>query len=181
MTGTFPFITFPPLSLSPFDEIVAGLIPSTPAVWLLVLAVPSFIRARTVKNPLEDITTRRSLSTFLSMIMVSVLAQFLFLTSYFFTAMRFLADFYLPLALGIWILVWKADASIQHRRSLRALFWIVIIVLVLWTTGIGFFGSFDVPPQILCISEPIFYTQVASDWNHWYAGILSMLKTLGPL
>jgi hypothetical protein len=106
------------------------------------------------------------------MIMVAVLAQFLFLTVLFYAAMRYMADFYLPLVLGIWILVWQVDEHIRRVPWLRVVFWIVVTTLVIWTAGIGFFGSFDIPPGTFRVSNPGLYMQIASYWD-------DLLKALG--
>ena len=178
-TGAFPFIVSTlPLS-SRFDEVVAGLVPSTPGVWLLALSIPSFILARRSTNTIQGIPARRSLKLFFSMIMVAAMVQFLFLTMFFFVAMRYMADFYLQMVLGIWILTWRVDESIQSRATLRTVLWVIVTVLVLWTVGIGFFGSFDIPPQPFRVSNPSLYMQIASYWDQRYAEMISLFKALG--
>lgn len=173
-SGAFPFIVSTlPLS-GRFDEIVAGLVPSTPAVWLLALAIPAFMLRRRSTNTFQDIPDGKSLKLFLAMIMAGVLVQFLFLTVLFYAAMRYIADFYLPLALGIWILVWQVDEYLRRVTWLRVAFWIIITTLVIWTVGIGFFGSFDIPPGTFRVSNPGLYSQLESFWNQWYTKIDSL-------
>lgn len=176
---SFPFIlTTLPVG-SQFDEVAAGLIPSAPAVWLLALAIPSLILARRPNDPLQDISARRSLKPFSSMIMVAALVQFLFLAMFFYVAMRYMADFFLPMVLGIWILVWRVDKAIRSRAILRVVFWVLVAALVFWTVGIGFFGGFDIPPQTLRFLNTYLYRQIAAYWDYRHVEMISLLKALG--
>jgi hypothetical protein len=168
---SFPFILSTLPANSQFDEVVAGLFSSTPGVWLLALAIPSFFLSRKPVDTLQDIPTRRSLKSFFLMVMAAVLVQFLFLTMFFFAAMRYMADFYLQLLLGIWLLVWWLDGWIQPDLRLRAALWLIVTALVFWTVGIGFFGSFDIPPQSLRVLNPDLYTRIASYWDHWFKSL----------
>jgi hypothetical protein len=111
--------------------------------------------------------------------MVAALAQFLFLTVLFYTAMRYIADFYLQLALGIWILVWQMDECTRPFRRGRRIFWLLVTVMVLWTVGIGFFGGFDIPPQPIRHANPTLYMQIESFWNNRYAEMIAVFKALG--
>lgn len=166
---SFPFILSTLPANSQFDEVVAGLVVSTPGVWLVALAIPSFLLSRKPVDTLQDIPTGRSLKSFFFMVMAAVLFQFLFLIMFFFAAMRYMADFYLQLVLGIWLLVWWVDGLIQPNLRLRAALWLVVTALVFWTVGIGFFGSFDIPPQSLRVLNPDLYTRIASYWDHWFS------------
>ena len=168
---SFPFILSTLPANSQFDEVVAGLFPSTPGVWLLALAIPSFLLARRSTNVFQDIPVHRSSKPFFSLVMVAALIQFLFLTMFFFATMRYMADFYLPLVLGIWLLVWWVDERIRHSLRLRMAFWLAVTLLVSWTVGIGFFGSFDIPPQSLRVLNPDLYMQIASGWDHWFQSL----------
>ena len=167
-SGSFPFILSTLPAGSQFDEVVAGLVFSTPGVWLVTLAIPSFFLARKPMNTLQDAPVRRSIKTLFFMVVSAGFVQFLFLTMFFFAAMRYIADFYLPLVLGIWLLVWWVDERIRHSLRLRLALWLAVTLLVFWTVGIGFFGSFDIPPQSLRVLNPDLYMQIASYWNHWF-------------
>jgi hypothetical protein len=168
---SFPFILSTLPANSQFDEVVAGLVPSMPGIWLVALAIPSYFLSRKPVDTLQDIPTRRPLKSFFSMVMAAVLVQFLFLTMFFFAAMRYMADFYLQLVLGIWLLVWWVDGQIRTNVRLRAALWLAVTVLVFWTVGIGFFGSFDIPPQSLRVLNPDLYTRIASYWDHWFKSL----------
>jgi hypothetical protein len=176
---SFPFIISTVPLNNRFDELVAGLVPSTPGIWLLALAVPSIILTRRSTTILQDTSAHRSLKPFFSMIMVAPLAQFLFLTLLFFAAMRYMADFYLQLVVGIWLMVWWVDERIQPRARWRTVLWLLVTVLVLWTVGLGFFGSFDIPPQPFRFANPTLYMQIASYWDQRYEGMLSLFRALG--
>jgi hypothetical protein len=173
---SFPFILSTLPSGSQFDEVVAGLFPSTPGLWLLALAISAFILARRPQNTLSEIPARRSVKALFIAVMAAALLQFLYLTLFFFAAMRYMADFALQLILGIWILVWGVNDFTQPNKPLRIALWIVVTLLVLWTVGIGFFGSFDIPPQTLRVSEPGLYMRIASFWDHWFQ-TLGLIKT----
>jgi hypothetical protein len=168
---SFPFIRATLPIEGRFDEVVAGLLPSAPSTWLLGLVIPSFLFARASFGARQREIPHSPLKSLFAMILVAALMQFLFLTVFYFDAMRFMADFYLQLALGIWILVWKTDTIIRSRVILRVIFWIVVIGLAFWTTGIGFFAGFDIPPQTFHISNPILYRQLETYWNNFYREI----------
>jgi len=45
--------------------------------------------------------------------------------------------------------------------------------------GLGFFGSFDIPPQTLRVTDPNLYMQIGSYWDGLYAEMVSLFKALG--
>jgi hypothetical protein len=90
---------------------------------------------------------------------------------FFFATMRYMADFYLQLVLGIWLLIWWLDRSLRPNLGLRAALWLVVTALVFWTVAIGFFGSLDMPPQSLRVWNPDLYIQIASYWDHWFEAL----------
>jgi hypothetical protein len=165
---SFPFIISTLPAQGGFDEVVAGLLPSAPSTWLLGFVIPIFISARRINGVSQTEDVHSPLKSLCWMVLVAALAQFLFLTVFYFDAMRFIADFYLQLTLGIWILVWEADHVLQSRATLRLLFWLMVIGLVFWTVGIGFFAGFDIPPQSFRTSNPILYKHLETYWNHLY-------------
>ena len=122
-------------------------------------------------DTLQDAPARRSIKPLFFMVVSAGFVQFLFLTMFFFTAMRYMADFYLPLVLVIWVLVWWVDERIRDSLGLRMAFWLAVTLLVSWTVGIGFFGSFDIPPQSLRVLNPELYMQIASGWDHWFQAL----------
>jgi hypothetical protein len=170
-SGSFPFILTTLPANSQFDEVVAGLVVSTPGVWLVALAIPSFLLSGKPLDTLQDISIDWPLKSFFFMITAAVLVQFLFLTMFFFAAMRYMADFYLQLVLGIWLLIWWLDRSLRPNLRLRAALWLVVTALVFWTVAIGFFGSFDMPPQSLRVWNPDLYIRIASYWDHWFEAL----------
>jgi len=174
ITGEFPFVISSLPFGKQFDEITAGLLPSTPVVWLLALAIPLFVLAKSQASQHQNITADKSFRPLIFMIFIAGLGQFLYLMVFFYDAMRYVADFYLPLILGIAILVWQADRYLQNVLSLRIVLWLAVIGLACWTAGIGFFGGFDIPPQTFRDSNPTLYINLASYWNKLYAGIIFM-------
>jgi hypothetical protein len=175
----FPFVISTLSFGKQFDEIAAGLFPSTPGAWLTALVVPLFILEKARVLPRLEISLNESFKRFVWMVMLAGLGQFLFLLVFFYDAMRYIADFYLPLTFGLAILTWHTDDYLQHVPPLRAVFWLVVIGLVFWTTGIGFFGSFDIPSQIFRSSNPVLYAHLASYWNDRYADLMTLLKIFG--
>jgi len=171
--GEFPFIISSLPFGKQFDEIVAGLFPSTPSIWLLMLVLPLFVLSKWQADPSQKTSPGKSFKLLISMIMVAGLGQFLYLMIFFYDAMRYIADFYLPLILCVAILVWQADSFLQRILPLRITLWVIVIGLAFWTASIGFFGGFDIPPQIFRNLNPTLYVQLASYWNHIYAGITS--------
>ncbi len=167
---SFPFIlsTLPPGSK--FDEITSGLFYSTPGVWLLGLAGPLFVLKRMQRHAPRESLPSGPLRSLSWMIGAGGMGQFLLLMVYSFCAMRFTGDFYLPLILSLAILVWELDGLLQSRRFFRLVMWSVVCGLILWTVGIGFFGAFDIPPQIFRLSNPALFDRLAEGWNQWYAG-----------
>lgn len=156
---SFPFVIATLPVGSSFDEIVAGLIPSTPGIWLLALVIPCWLLSRRMapmKYSLKGIT---------SMVAVGGAAQFLFLMTFFFDAMRYMADFYLAFVFGISVLIWRLDEIFRSNQASRVMLWMVTFVLVIWTAGIGFFGGFDIPPQIFYHANPDLYAALAEHWN----------------
>jgi hypothetical protein len=137
----------------------------------VALAIPSFLLSGKPLDTLQDIPIDWPLKSFFFMIMAAVLVQFLFLTMFFFAAMRYMADFYLQLVLGIWLLIWWLDRSLRPNLRLRAALWLVVTALVFWTVAIGFFGSFDMPPQSLRVWNPDLYIRIASYWDHWFEAL----------
>lgn len=174
MAGNFPFVISTLPFGKQFDEIVAGLFPSTPSTWLLALAPALLILARWRANPSQKISSDKSFRLLISMIMMAGLGQFLYLMIFFYDAMRYIADFYLPLTFMIAILVWRADDFMQHILPMRIALWLIVTVLAFRTAGVGFFGGFDIPPQIFRNLNPTLYVQLASYWNGFYAGITSL-------
>lgn len=172
--NSFPFI----LSTLPFgksfDELTAGLFSSVPSVWLLVLAIPVLLVKKMRMGISKDNAEFGSLKFLNTMIIISGIAQFLFLMIFFYGAMRYIADFYLPLTFGILILVWQTDGFLRPIIALRVIFWAIVVGLILWSAGIGFFGGFDIPPQAFRMANPILYIHLASHWNHFYSSIISL-------
>lgn len=89
--------------------------------------------------------------------------------------MRYIPDFYIPLLLGAYFIIWAFDQQIKHIPVLRWLFWLVIISLAIATAGIGFFAGFDIPPQFLRIENPHLFGSLATFWNHQYNQVIALI------
>jgi hypothetical protein len=177
--AAFPFVVSTlPLQFRA-DEIVAGLVPSVPSIWILALLGPYILLIRKRISPHADIPVPASLRSLTSMIAIAGLAQFLFLMVFFFGAMRYMADFYLSLVFLIAVFIWRMDELVKPEPLGRTVFWLVIIGFMIWTTGIGFFGAFDIPPRIFHDANPALYSRLETYWNHLYGEFLPLLQVIG--
>ncbi len=191
LAGSFPFVKSYLLkaSLLPawlhirrgqlFDEVLYGLFPAGPVFLSILLAVPITVSALSSRGGIRNFLSRHTEGNFLlAMTALAALSQLLFLSIFFYSAMRYLDDLYLLLILGAAVLVWQMDEMIHDRSGLRLALWLVVSGLILWTVGLGFFGSFDIPPQYFRLSNPSLYVHLASYWNNLYAGIVDLLRSL---
>ena len=93
-----------------FDHNIFGVFFSAPGLWLIVVAIPLLVLTKMpIGRCQTDLPLYVKRNNFLAMITLAGGAQFLFLTIYFHGAERFVPDFYIPMILGIAVLVWKMD------------------------------------------------------------------------
>jgi len=189
--GSFPFFKSVPIQyrLLPgwatvpsgkgFDQVFFGIFQSLPVIWPLALLVPLTViglaKGRDGKIFDDKIDQTRLPRQFIAMLLVASLLQFIFLLFYFYSAMRYISDFIIPLLLGIYILIWEFDKQIRHIPHLRWLFWLVIIGLSIATIGIGFFAGFDIPPQYIRSENPQLFGILTTFWNHQYNQVIILL------
>jgi len=153
-----------------------GLLPSSPITWLLALGIPLAILLRTSYFRYRPTFSRRF--AFFAIILIAAVAQITYLLIFFYGAMRYLADFYLLLILTVAMLVWRMDEMLQSKPKLRICFWIVVTGLGIWTAAIGFFGGFDIPPQLFRNYNPVLYSHLASSWNNYYQDLKVIIDAL---
>jgi hypothetical protein len=162
-----------------FDQVFFGIFQSLPVIWSLALLVPltviGMVKKRNSKIIDDKIAPHQLPRQFLAMLLVASLLQFTFLLFYFYSAMRYIPDFYMPLLLGAYFIIWAVDQQIKHIPVLRWLFWLVIIGLAIATAGIGFFAGFDIPPQFLRIENPHLFGSLATFWNHQYNQVIALI------
>jgi hypothetical protein len=159
-----------------FDHNIFGIFTSAPGLWLMGLAVPLFVLAGRPVDQRQGF--RRSIPKwiyFFAMVAVAGLGQFLFLMMFFFGAERYIPDFYIPMVLGTAMLVWRMDEILKARVRLRLALWLVVVGLIIYTAGLGFFGGFGVPPILFRSFNPALYGQIAAYWNDRYTALFTPL------
>ncbi len=92
------------------------------------------------------------------MIAFAAAAQFLFLCLFFYSAMRYLLDFYFLLMLLIVIAVYELDRRIQGQQKLRTAFWSGVSFLSLMSAGIGLVVAFDITPKTILNENPAVFS-----------------------
>ncbi|MGZ6317179.1 MAG: hypothetical protein ACXWNQ_07960 [Anaerolineales bacterium] len=155
-----------------FDHVMIGMLPSVPALWLMVLGIPAAVlRRKESAKPLSP-----ALSALPWMIGLAAAAQIIYILLFFYGAERYIADFYLLLILLLAMLCWKTDEKLHDRPWLRVALWLAVAALTLWTAGIGFFGSFGIPPKVLHAANPVLFRQMASYWDDRYLWLQAVLN-----
>jgi hypothetical protein len=148
------------------DQVLLGLFPTVPGLWLFVLALPSFVLAgRELQKRRPQISDDLQKIFLFAMITSAAAGQFLFLVVFFYGAERYIVDFYLPLIVSLAIIIWQIDVSILRMGSMRLVLWLVVAGLTLWTTAIGYFACFGVPTLVSNYYDPALYARLASYWN----------------
>ncbi|HMD90069.1 MAG TPA: hypothetical protein VKF38_12985 [Anaerolineaceae bacterium] len=189
--GSFPFFKSVPIqyhllpnwasvpSGKEFDQVFFGIFQSLPVIWPLALLVPQTVsglaKGRAGKTFEDKSDQPQSARRFIAMLLLASLLQFIFLLCYFYSAMRYIPDFLIPLLLGIYLLIWEFDKQIRHNPLLRWLFWLVIIGLCIATVAIGFFAGFDIPPQYIRTENPQLFSSLTTFWNHPYNQMIILL------
>jgi len=159
-----------------FDSVMMGLLLSSPITCLLALGIPLAVLLRPLYFRYRPTSSRRF--AFFAIILIAAVAQIMYLLIFFYGAMRYLADFYLLLILTVVMLVWRMDEMLQSKPKIRICFWIVVAGLGIWTAAIGFFGGFDIPPQLLRNYNPVLYSHLESSWNNYYQDIKVIVDAL---
>jgi hypothetical protein len=190
-TGVFPFFKsaaiqynlLPSWAAMPtgkmFDEVLFGLLPTLPLIWPLILLIPltvvGIVKGRHSIRLNEEFALDKPSRLLLTMLLIACSMQFVFLLVFFYGAMRYIVDFYLPLLLAAYITIWAVDKQIRQILFLRWLFWLGIIGLAIWTVVIGFFIGFDIPPQYLRAENPQLFGTLYTIWNHQYNLVSALL------
>jgi hypothetical protein len=165
-----------------FDHNVFGVFSSVPGLWLAVLTVPLISLAGRPAAAHKAFQQGPLTWVYLfTMISLAGLGQFLFLMLFFFSAERYVPDFYLPLVLGTAMLVWTVDEILKPRIGLRILFWAIVTGLIICTVGIGIFGGFGVPPQLFHSFNPALYGRLAAYWNDRFSGLFTLFDRISTI
>ena len=94
--------------------------------------------------------------------------QFAVLLFYYYSSVRFMADYFLLWLLTTIFMLWSVESKIEHIVWLRAALWTVAILAVISTALLGFLGGFDNPPRVFEIYNPALEAQIASSWDALY-------------
>ncbi len=111
-----------------------------------------------------------------AMLLLAGLLQMVFLLFYYYSAVRFLSDFYLPLALGGFLIVWQADRYLYGKGWLRGLFWLGVSFLTLQSVVIAFFSGLNLFPYYFSHHNPALWQHVIDLTNHYQHVIYALLK-----
>lgn len=140
--------------------------------WLLLpllLVLRAGLRWLERKQPLPDGTPQlHGWSEFRYAIAAAGFLQFAVLLFYYYSSVRFMADYFLLWLLTTIFLLWSVDSKIEHRPWLRVLLWMVAAMAVVSTALLGFLGGFDNPPRVFEIYNPALEAQIASSWDALY-------------
>ena len=193
LTGasTFPFMQAPhfrPALLPPsvfvpsgreFDQIILGLLPTVPAIWLAAADLP-FAVARLIRRTMRDSRTSPIpwSGVVFAMLGAGAAGQFLFLLLFFYVAERYLVDFYVPVMICLAGFTWYADVALHGRPRLRTAFWVLVALLVLWTAAIGYFGCFGVPVLVSIYYDARLIPNLAAFWNERAAVLRYLVPVL---
>lgn len=142
-----------------------------PFFWLPVLILPisfGLRRADRQKQPQPERHPPYGWPHFAWMIGVAGFGQFLLLQFYYYTAVRFIADFYLLSMLVIIFLLWSLDRQMVRFPLPRTLLWMIATLLVLLSGLLGFLAGFDNPPGVFEQFNPALEAEIAAAWNAMY-------------
>jgi hypothetical protein len=176
-SGVFPVIeAVPPQTLSlpgwaaglpalPYDQAVFGILPALPVLWLLLLWAARPAREEPGQPPCQDRGQARLLAAILG---AGGLLQFLFLSFYYYYAVRFWTDFSLLLLVVVVLAAWELDRRLENAPALRVLLWGLVALACTWTAFLGFFGAFAAPPEMFEVYNPAAAAAIADRWNGLY-------------
>jgi hypothetical protein len=156
-----------------FDQIIFGLVPTVPALWLTILAVPLVFglwthRRAGLPAPGSD---GASPAFVFWMLAAGAAGQIAFLLVFFYIAERYIVDFYVPLIICLAIVVWRFDALLAGRRLLRLALWAVVLSLAAWTAIIGYLACFGVPVLVSIYYDPQMLARLAAFWNETFPAV----------
>lgn len=176
--GMFPFIQSPHFhaqnlpawaAIAPgreFDQIIFGMLPSVPAAWIGLLAIPTAILGARRSISLHQSTPAAAGSTkVLTMLAAGAACQFGFLMVFFYAAERYILDFYLPLVLVLAAASWTVSDALERHRHLQYVLWGGVVALALWTAAIAYFACFGVPNLVANFYDPKMVAHQAAFWN----------------
>ncbi len=104
---------------------------------------------------------------------IAGLLQLFFLLFYYYSAMRFVGDFYPLLLLSMLLAAWELDELASRSghlalRLIRMILWLAAGLLALGTVLNGILGAFDIPPQLFRLFNPTAFRAIAVLLNPIY-------------
>lgn len=186
---SFPFIQSIPINFNRLpvwaafhkgkftEDVHFGILPTIPVLWMLIIQIPASILIRIKeckrkgseeRSKTDGRAERRQITAVMALV---GLVQFAFLLFYYYGAMRFNVDYYLPLLLVVFFLALELDEQLRQSIVWRSAFWLSTALLVCGTAVIAFLAGFDIPPQIFRIYNPSGYNAIADRGNQIFAAI----------
>jgi hypothetical protein len=142
-----------------------------PLFWLLALLLPVTLGLKWV-NRSRSVQPQQPIPFgwphFAWMVGLAGFGQFLLLQFYYYTAVRFMADFYLSWMLVTIFMLWILDQRILGFPLPRTVFWFVIAVVILFSGLLGFLAGFDNPPGVFEQFNPALEAEISAAWNAVY-------------
>ncbi len=132
---------------------------------------PNIIPNTGLASPLN----RAPIATLQTMLLLAGLLQLTFLLFYYYSAVRFLSDLWLPLLLAGFLIFWDLDSHI-HRNGLRVIFWIILTWACIQTALIGFFTGFTLFPFYFAHHNRFTYASIFDDTNQYHNVFYVFLK-----
>ncbi len=197
--NSFPIFEFPRVTNSifpgwalpsqgkAFDESGTGILRSFQLLNIAIFMIPMgirelflYIRKNTTSPTIIGDEQKALMQGHLfSLFSLMVLFQFFFLSFYFYGAMRFTMDFFLPLIVLVFLTILKTDSLLSRFPFFRTLFGIIVIFLGINTILIGVFGGINVPPQVFRHSNPEGYQKLKSLINPHYLSFREIANSNG--
>ncbi len=172
-----------------FDESGAGIFRSAPFLYVGIIGIPLWLRDIGKKcllrqqpaNFQKNIKTSVTYGEILALLLISAVAQLMYLAVYFYGAMRFTMDFFFLLVMVVFLVMGKVDAALNKNGSARIIMWLIFVFFSLHTVGVGFFGGLNVPPQIFRHQNPETYEMIRSFFNPGYTSFRAIANSNGIL
>jgi len=163
-----PWVNYHPGKLG--DDSIFGL-RVIPLFWLLALLLPVTLGLKWV-NRSKPVQPQQPVPFgwphFAWMVGLAGFGQFLLLQFYYYTAVRFIADFYLSWMLVTIFLLWILDQRILRFALPLRVLWTVTALVILFSGLLGFLAGFDNPPGVFEQFNPALETEITAAWNAVY-------------
>jgi hypothetical protein len=110
------------------------------------------------------------------MLLLTGLLQLFFLLFYYYSAVRFLSNFWLPLLFAGFLIFWELDRLITNRICLRVLFWLILVWAALQTALAGYLSGFTLFPFYFAHHNLDTYYEIKDELNMHFQAVFTFLK-----